>query len=1005
MMDAVHMTAPANHVRYGLLGPLQVSVDGQPLQIAAGRQRALLALLLAAAGRAVSEDGLIDGLWGAEPPASARNSLQSHISRLRAALAPAGDRLQRVAGAYRLELAAGELDVDRVEALLAEARAIRGEAPAAAAGLLADAWACWRGPALADLADVPGLQAERVRLEELRLVVRDELLDAQLAAGRHAQVVLDAERAAAEEPLRERTQLLLARALYAHGRQADALAALRRYRDRLAEETGLDPSDELDRLQRAILGRAAHLHPPAGAGGDGPPGAEPSVLSAVLSPPATPFFGREAELARLAECVRANRLVTVVGVGGVGKTRLVLEALPTLGEVAGRPLLLDLSALRQPADVTPALAALLGVRAGPNASLEEAVVEYLTTARLLLLIDNCEHLLPAVARLVGRIVRGAPAMTVLATSRQRLGVDGEQVFELPPLPLPGSDELLGGRPVSTPSMLLFADRAARVRRGFRLTQDNSLLVGRICRHLDGLPLALELAAGMTAALGLADLHDRLDRRLDLLRSPIPARDAESARHTSLRSVLDWSYELLGQPERRLFARLAVFDGGFDLAAVEQVAGPEGGEPVAEPIAEGLVRLVDASLVVAEESGHHLRYHLLDTVRHYGLERLAASGELDAVARRHTAWAVTVAETAERHLRGPQEAQWAQRLDAEFANLRSAWHRALDGGDLDSAARITVALSWWQERTEVWRWARILATRQELAGTPYEGAVLGSAAQAAWFMGEPEVAEELARAGLRSSGTAAGGRWRCLNVLAAALLVRGEFDQSASLWEQLATDAEVPAAVRPMMGAFSALPLMMAGRIGSAEVRARVQPAADSGWPTAAAFACYFAAEARRLANPPGAIRDLEAAISMAQAVGSRYIEGVATVSLVAAAISSGDSATALRRLPGLLRLWQQTGSWIQQWTTLRTLAGLLADLEVDEPAAVILGATQQAPGVAVVAALEAPVRSARIGQLQARMGPERFARAAAHGAAMARAQVVEFALHTLASQHGPPVVH
>jgi DNA-binding SARP family transcriptional activator len=412
-------------VVFRLLGPLEVVVQGRMVAVGGPRPRGLLALLLTAGG-VVSEDGLVDGLWGEEPPASARKTVQSHLSRLRTALGPAGERLVRVPGGYRVEVRAGELDVERVEALRAEARALREAAPGRAARLLEQALAAWRGPALAELAGLPGLQAERARLDELRLAVGDELLDARLAAGEHHQVLPEAERAAAAEPLRERTQLQLALARYRCGNHAGALEALRRYRDRLADETGLDPTEELTRLEAAILARAPWLDPPSAPTHPQPAGQGPTASSAVPMPPATPLVGRDQDLERLAGALGRHRLVTVTGVGGVGKTRLALETARRAVEAGRRVVVLELAEIGQADAVAPALAARLGVRPGPELPIQDAIAEYLSTQRLLLVVDNCEHLLDPVARLLDRVARQAPGITVLATSRERLGLDAER---------------------------------------------------------------------------------------------------------------------------------------------------------------------------------------------------------------------------------------------------------------------------------------------------------------------------------------------------------------------------------------------------------------------------------------------------------------------------------------------------------------------------------------------------------------------------------------------------
>jgi predicted ATPase/DNA-binding SARP family transcriptional activator len=1022
-------------VAFRLLGPLKVTVDGRPVGVGGPRPRGLLALLLTAGGGVVSEDGLVDGLWGDDPPPSARKTVQSHLSRLRAALGPAGDRLRREPGGYRLELRPGELDVGRVEALVARAREARAAAPAQAARLLAEALAVWRGPALAGVEDLPGLAAERVRLDELRLGVADELLDARLAAGEHHQALPEVERAAAAQPLRERTQLLLAVARYRCGRHADALEALRRYRERLAEETGLDPTDELARTEAAILARAAWLNPPAPASaapavdnqehvpsgsatlphrGAAPgagsleaaprglaPGAGPmKVAPATLPPPpAAPLVGRELELERLDGELGRHRLVTVTGVGGVGKTRLAMEAARRI-HAAGRPVVaLELAEIGQAEAVAPALAARLGVRPGPAMPVEDAIAEYLSTQRLLLVVDNCEHLLAVVARLLDRIVRQAPQVTVLASSRERLGLDAEQVLPLPPLPLPAGDGPARPGPAQPASVLLFADRARRARPSFQLSAANLDRVGEICRRLDGLPLALELAAGRLNALGLDDLGERLGQ-LDLLARP-PAGEG-GARHRTLRAVIDWSYRLLDDPERRLFDAVSVFDGGFGLAAAEQVAGADGLDP--EQVPAALARLVDASMVMADEDpvdGGRLRYRLLETTRHHGRASLAGqAGAAAAVFRRHGEWAAAFAEAAEQALRGPEEAAWWRRVDAELPNLRGAWHRALGDGRLEVAARIAVALgehAYYRGRAEIWTWLRRLADQPALAGSPLAAAVLGEASQAAWFQGDLAAAEALALRGLATAGPADPGRWRCLEGLATVRNLQAAYCESERRYAEAADAPGCPATRSAALRCAVALPRLFGGDVdGARAIIDAARPAADrTGHATSIAMARYIEGEVALRQDPARAIAPLTEAIALARSVGIWFVNGIAGVALVSAHTRLGDRAAAVGLYPDLVRHWQRSGNWILQWTTLRNLVELLVDLGLHEDAALILGAADAADQSATVTGPDAARLQALQAELAAALGGERLRQAAAQGASLPRAQVVERALETL----------
>jgi predicted ATPase/DNA-binding SARP family transcriptional activator len=981
-------------VEFGLLGPVEVRVSGQVLRLGGMRPRVVLAVLLLA-GCPVSEQRLIDAVWGGAVPVSARSSLRSHVSRLRTALgSTVGPRLRHEHGGYQLLLRPAELDVHRVQALAGRARAVRPSDPAIAARLFAEALACWRGPALAEFANLPGfeasgLSADRVRLCGLRRALREEWLDARLESGEHAELLPDLEAATADEPLGERAHRLLATALYRCGRATDALATLRRYRARLADETGLDPTDGLAALEAAVLARDPGLDPvpPQVPTSVAAPGVARTVL---LGPPANPFFGREVEREVLARAVRTERLVTVTGPGGVGKTRLVLESLR--GLAADEVILLDLAPLGHGADVLPALATQLGVRPSATTALDDAVMQALWERRLLLVVDNCEHVGPAVADMVTSILRHARDVTVLATSRQRLGLPEEQVVPLGPLPVPmtAAEEPTGDEREPT-SVLLFADRARRVRPSFALTPANSALVGRICRRLDGMPLALELAASMVAALDLQTLAATLDSQLDL-----PGRPG-TERHRSLRAVVDSSFELLTDDERRLFDDLSIFPDWFDLAAAKAVAEAESGAA----LIGGLVRLVDASLVlVTELEDGRLRYRMLETLRQYGRERLTRSGRSDTTAQRFVAWAVRFAVLAERGLYGPNEAAWVRRVGIEFGNLRSAWQQAVAADDLAAGARIAVALAdhaRLRSLPEPWSWAISIARRGELPRAAWVVGVLGAAAQASCLLGDPDAAEGFIRGGLARATGSASGRWRCLHARATALMIRGDHEAAAKSSRKAAAEPDCPPVLRANFEANAGLARSYAGISTAADIDGPTGALRRGDWPSGRAWGWYVAAEAVRLDDPAESIHRLKQAIDLARPVGSVFIQGLAEVGIAAAALRIGDRVTAIRLLPDIVRGWQQSGSWFQQWTTLRTLAALLSELDADDHAAVLLGAVDAASDAPAIGAAEAAAYTARRRKLEIRLGTSRFAEMTARGAAQPRTAIVDYALHAIES--------
>ena len=690
-------------MRFGILGPLSVA-DGERLIVVPGaKPRALLVLLVLDAGRVVPTDRLVDSLWGEQLPADPANALQALVSRLRRALDRGGELalVRSHPSGYLLAVDPEQVDAVRFERLAAEGHAaLAAGRPEAAAALLAEGLALWRGPALADVAHESFAVGEVARLTELRLAAMEDRVEADLALGRHAAVVGELEALVAEHPLRERLRGQLMRALYRSGRQAEALEAYRRTRRLLGEELGLDPSPELRRLEAAMLAQDAGLDPPAEA---------PTRPRTNLRVPLTSFVGRDEEVARVTAVLEDARLVTLTGPGGSGKTRLAVEVAAGLADrVPDGAWLVDLAPLRAGESVAHAVATTLGVRGGFRAGVgpplpqEDEVgrlVELLEAKRLLLVLDNCEHLVDAVAGLAELLLTRCPDLRILATSREALGVGGERRWPVPGLgtPPPGLDD--PGRLLEYGAARLFVERARAVAPRFELSDGGVEAVGEICRRLDGLPLAIELAAARVPALSVQAIAARLDDRFRLLtggsRTVLP-------RQQTLRAVVDWSWELLSEPERATLRRLSVFTGGCTLDAAEEVCGPAaageaaapGGRPPAGQVLEAISRLVDKSLLVAEQGGDgQPRYHLLETVRAYAADRLAEAGEAERLARAHAEVFARLAERAEPELRGPRQLEWVRRLEADHDNLRAALRWAATAGDGELALRLAAPLGW------------------------------------------------------------------------------------------------------------------------------------------------------------------------------------------------------------------------------------------------------------------------------------------------------------------------
>ncbi|MET7461466.1 BTAD domain-containing putative transcriptional regulator [Nonomuraea sp. NPDC005501] len=709
-------------VRFGVLGPLAVwAQDGGPVRVAEPKVRALLADLLAHGGGPVPPDRLIDDLWGERPPRNPAGTLQARVSQLRRALGDPGLITHGPAG-YRL--APADTDASRFLALLAGPPARPGlprlaDGPRGDEGTawlrerlarLDEALGLWRGPAYAEFADAGFARPEIARLEEARLSALEEQAEVRLALGGDA----DLAGLVRLHPLRERLRGLHILALYRRGRQSEALASYGELRELLAEELGLDPSPELSALHQAILRHDPALSAPVSASIAGPGRATPKEPVTNLPAPLTDLVGRDGELAAVRDLLAAGRLVTLTGPGGVGKTRLALEAARAL---AGTDLpdgvwLVELAGA---ADVAEAVAAVLGVRDDGAEPLAPRLARALSGKRALLVLDNCEHVVADAAGLAARLLKAAPGLRVLATSQEPLDVTGERLLPVPPLPEPEA-------------VRLFAARAG---------VEPDAAVATICRRLDGIPLALELAATRVRALGVEGVAERLDDRFRLLSAGM--RDAP-ARQRTLRAAIDWSWELLTAPERVVLRRLAVHADGCTLEAAEEVCAEPGVD-----VLDAVARLVDRSLVVVTPGP---RYRLLESVSAYCAERLAEAGELDAIRERHARHYTELAVRAE--LRGPRQLAWLDRLDLETANLRLA----LAGPE---PLRLVNALAWyWYLRGRLGE-ARRSLTAALARHDGRSGGTSGEAAVASvWLAGMTLLSGETPPA-VRQAGLDASGR--------------------------------------------------------------------------------------------------------------------------------------------------------------------------------------------------------------------------------------------------------
>ncbi|MYS84312.1 BTAD domain-containing putative transcriptional regulator [Embleya scabrispora] len=689
-------------MQISVLGPLQAwDDDGRLVTIGGARLRALLIRLVLDPGRPVSADRLIAAVWGDDPPAGAGNALQSLISRLRRQLPV---ELDSGPAGYVLRIRPEDVDAHMFGTLAVRGRRQLGERdPAGAAETLGRALALWRGSALADAADAPFAIGPAARLVEQRLGAIEDRAQAQLALGHSRGLAAELEQLTREYPLRERLYGLLIRTLHEEGRRADALTLYQDLRERLADELGIDPSPDLEAAYLAVL-RGGEPRPAAPA----PAPAAPSVDRISDAPRPAPgnvparlttFVGREDEVVRVDRLLAESRLVTVVGPGGAGKTRLSTEAGARIAArgrgVDGGVWFVELAPVLDPLDVPQAVLTALGRREvglldthvhGSGRDVVERIVELLAGRPSVLILDNCEHLIAAAAAIAGRLLARTPTLRILTTSREPLGIDGEMLCPLGPLALPPVD-VDAAEGMAYASVRLFADRARAVRPGLVIDADTIGAVAEICRRLDGQPLAIELAAARTRSLTPTQIAGRLDDRFRLLtggsRTALP-------RHQTLRAVVEWSWDLLEKRERVALRRLSVFAGGTTLEAAEAVL--PGTDFAAADVLDLLAGLVDKSLVDVMGTTE-TRYRLLETIQAYASERLVDAGETEATAARHAQWFTHYAEEADARLRGPGQIEAINRIAAEHDNLAVVLRYAVDHTDAELAVRLIDALSW------------------------------------------------------------------------------------------------------------------------------------------------------------------------------------------------------------------------------------------------------------------------------------------------------------------------
>ncbi|MCW2892946.1 MAG: hypothetical protein JWO75_2435 [Actinomycetia bacterium] len=657
-----------------MLGPFEVHTDdGVLADVPGARLRGLLVALALEPGHAVPKATLIDWIWGERPPADAANALQQLVSRLRKAL-PEG-LVEGQTDGYRLTVEPKAVDAVRFERLVGQAR---NDEDLRQAKLLREALELWRGAPMQDIGldDSPAFDAAVTRLKGLRLAAMEDRFEAEIRLGHGAELVTELTDLVAAHPVRERLVAALMRALAAAGRDTEALLVYQRTREALADALGVDPSPELSALHVALL--------------RGELGRREEDRKSNLRAELTSFVGRDADVGAVRELFAGHRLATLIGPGGAGKTRLATETARTLlGDLPDGAWLVELAAIGADGDVAQSALAALGLRdallgEAPNAEPTSRLIAAIREREALLILDNCEHVIESAAAFAHRVLGECRRLRILATSREPLGITGEALWRVVPLTLPAEDAD-PGEIESSPAVRLLRDRASAVRKDLTIDARTSMTMARVSRALDGMPLAIELAAARLRTMPLEQLANRLDDRFRLLtagsRTALP-------RHHTLRAVIDWSWELLTDAERMVLRRLSVFSGGASLDAAEWVCAAD-----AEEVLELLTALTEKSLLLTE-GDQAPRYRMLGTIKEYAAHRLAEAGESDFARRAHLAYFTELAESAEPHLRRAEQLEWLAALEAEHDNIGSAMRGAIAAGEAHGAMRLAAGAGWY-----------------------------------------------------------------------------------------------------------------------------------------------------------------------------------------------------------------------------------------------------------------------------------------------------------------------
>jgi predicted ATPase/DNA-binding SARP family transcriptional activator len=967
-----------------VLGSIELVRHGKPIPIGGPKPRLALALLVAHLGSVVSTDRICDELWGNSQPANPAGVLQSHLSRLRRLLRPDAEIVARPPG-YLLDAPPDTIDAGRFE-LLYE-RAAAASDPRTVVDLLERAHACWRGPAFGEFVEQEWAIPVAVRLDELHAHASEDLFEARLALGADPMLVGDLEAAVVEQPLRERLWCQLVVALYRGGRAAEALRRAEAYRVLLREELGLDAPPTFRELEERILNDDPTLMHGTHEARRSQPRRRTSETTRLV--------GRRHEMEELVVLIRSERMVTLNGPGGVGKTRLAKRLANELwDEFDGEVFVAELAAVHDPGSTVAAIAAAADVQQRQHLSIEETLIDYLRSRRALLVLDNCEHLRATVASLSERIMSSCAHITLLATSREVLGLPGEQVWRVGPLDVPeeGSSSTVVAVVARVPAVQLFVERAIAARPGFALGPDTVTDVVRIVRRLDGLPLTLELAAARIRSMSTSALADRIENGFELLSG---AQASLPSRHRTVEDLVAWSYDLLAPDEQLLFNRLSVFTGAFELDAAEGVCGEPGLS--ASTVSMLLANLVDKSMVQVTDE-RTPRYRLLETLREYGRLRLSDT-EWDEVRARHARWYLDVAERCAAALVGSDEPNAVIVLDREFDNLRAAHSWSIEQANVNIALRLVASLREYGFRcmhAEITGWADVATALPDANEHARYPVVVAVAAYGRFVRGDLDGAISLGehaisaadRLQVDSSGLAE-------RALCNVWFYRGEVPLALDWIDLMVESAKTGSAGRLAHACYMrsvAHTMLGDSQNGSRFAEMSRRAASKSGSPTALAQALYATGVALTMTEPEEAKVMLQEAVDVARDAGNRWIQAFALTEVLQLEAGQGRSRQALKRYTDVIDLWYRGGDWANQWLSLRHVFGILVQLRADLGAATLHGAL-----TAAGAAYALPFRLAdadRISlladDLRTRLGGAAFASAVRRGASLSDGDIIEF---------------